>query len=135
MGETLEGRETSRFGMEMPEFKTPAAGLMAGVLADDAIEPAFETACQAEIAGVDRQHERIVEHGAIEPIRYDQIDAVGISMRVGALGPLIDPREAMQPPLVGPAQRCRDRRRLQSVERRPQAVIIARARATADKGQ
>jgi hypothetical protein len=48
VGETLERREAGRFLMEMPEFKTPAAGLVAGVLADDAIEPAFQATCQAE---------------------------------------------------------------------------------------
>ena len=81
--------------MEMPELEPPAAGLPAGVLADEAIEPAFHAACQREISAIDRQHERIVEDRAIEPVRHDQIDAVGISMRVGALGPFVDPGEAM----------------------------------------
>jgi hypothetical protein len=61
------------------------------VLADDPIKPALETARQAEIRAVDRPQERVVEDRAIEPIRHDQVDAVGAAVRVGALGPFVNP--------------------------------------------
>ncbi len=47
--------------MEVSEFELPAGLLMAGVLAREAVEPALETARQAKIGAVDRQHERVVE--------------------------------------------------------------------------
>jgi hypothetical protein len=43
-----------------------------------------------EIGVIDCQHERIVERRAIQPIWYDQIDSVGVSLRVGMLDPFVD---------------------------------------------
>ena len=134
-GEALERRKARRLGVEMPELEPPAVRLPAGVLADDAIEPALHAARQREVSAVDRQHERVVEDRPIEPVRHDEIDSVGISVRVGALGPFVDPGEAVHPPLADLAQRRGDRRRLQTVEGGLQAVIVARAGAAAGEGQ
>ena len=88
-----------------------------------------------EIRRVDGEHERVVEDRAIEPIRHDEIDAIGIAVRIGALGPFVDPGEAVHAPLADLAQRGRDGRRLQSIQRRLQPVIVTRACAAAGEGQ
>src|SRR5665213_1562467 len=108
----------------MPEVELPARTLFARVLADHAIKPALQAARQLEVFAIDRQHERVVEDGAIEPVRYDEIDAIGAATRVGALGPLIDPGETVHPPLANLAQRRGDGGGLQAVERGLQAVIV-----------
>ena len=85
----FEGRKARRFGMEVAKLEPPPVRLAAGMIAHDAIEPAFYPARQRKVLMVDRQHERIVENCPIEPVRYDQIDSVGIFMRIGALRPFI----------------------------------------------
>jgi hypothetical protein len=65
---------------------------------------------------VDREHERIIENGAVEPVRHDHLEAERVPTRIAPLLPFVDPGEAMQPPLGGLADPCRNRRRLQTIE-------------------
>src|SRR5208282_3918600 len=76
-GEALERRKARRLAVEMAEIEPPACKLSAGVLARNAIEPALEAAGQLEVFAVNGEHERLVEDGAVEPIRHDEIDARG----------------------------------------------------------
>jgi len=99
-GEAPERGEARRFGMQVPEIEPPAAALLAAVLADDSVQPALQAAGEVEIRAVDGEDERVIEHRAIEPVRHDEIDAVGPPARIGALGPLIDPGEAMHATLA-----------------------------------
>ena len=96
------------------------------MLADEAIEPAFHAARQAEIRRVDGKHQRVVEDRSIEPVGHDQFECAGMAVAIGAIGPFVDPGEAVQAPLVGLAQRGRYGRRLQSIQSRLQAVIVTR---------
>ena len=96
-GEPLEGRKARRFGVEMAKLEPPSVQLMARMLPNDAIKPALYAARQRKVSSVDRQHECIVQDCPIEPVRHDQIDSIGISMRIGALRPFIDPGKAMPP--------------------------------------
>ena len=134
-GEALERRQARRLGVEVPEFKPPAGRLTAAMLADNAIEPTLHATRQGEVSAIDRQHERIVEDGPIEPVRHDEIDSIGVAVTVSALGPFVDPGEAVHSTLVDLAQRRCDRCRLQTVESRLQAVIVARAGAAAGEGE
>ena len=59
-GEALERREAGRLRVEMMKIEPPTAGLMARVLADEAIKPAFQSVRQAEISGIDSQHTLLV---------------------------------------------------------------------------
>jgi hypothetical protein len=93
--EAFERRKARRFDVKVPEIEPPAATLTAAMLADETIEPALQSAGQAEIRPVDGQHERIVEDRAIEPVRHDEVDAVGMAVRVGTIGPFVDPGEAV----------------------------------------
>ncbi len=63
---------------------------------------------QSEVFAVDGEHECVVEDGPVEPVRHDGIDTVGAAMRVGALGPFVDPGETVHAPLARLAQRCGD---------------------------
>lgn len=67
--QVLERREDARFGMEVHEIKTPAALLAAAVFAHETVEPALKSARQIEIGAIDREHERVIDHAGIEPIR------------------------------------------------------------------
>jgi hypothetical protein len=87
--------------MQMPEIELPAAALLAAMLANDAVEPALQPAREVEIRAVDGQHERVVQNGPVEPVRHDQVDAVGLTVRVGVLRPFVDPGETVHPPLAG----------------------------------
>jgi hypothetical protein len=44
------------------------------MLADDTIEPALEAAGEIEVRSVNREHERIVENGPVEPVGYDEFE-------------------------------------------------------------
>src|SRR5581483_4359069 len=50
----FERREARRLQVEMSEIEPPTCTLLAGVLADQAVEPALDTARQREIRAVDR---------------------------------------------------------------------------------
>jgi len=84
--ESLERRQARRLVMEMPEIEPPATILPTGMLADQTIEPTLQTSRQPEIGPVDGEHERVIEYGAVEPVRNDEIDAAGVTVTVGALG-------------------------------------------------
>ena len=138
----LEWRQAAGLQMEMAEIEAPAIPLMAAVLAHDAVKPALHAAGQVEIRGVDSENERIVEDGAIEPVGDYEFDASGVPAAIGAFRPFVDPGEAVHPPpsrlwravrfRPDPrqrvrwrlAQRRRDRRRLQPVQRRLEALIV-----------
>ncbi|EJN03492.1 hypothetical protein PMI41_02486 [Phyllobacterium sp. YR531] len=135
VGEVLERRERAGLGVEMREIEAPAELLLAAMLAHQAIEPALQAARQAEIVAVDGQHERVVENGGVEPVRHDQFEAQRPAARIGALLPLVDPGEAVHPPFGRLADRRRHRRRLETVERGLQTVVVAQGHATADELQ
>ena len=54
--------------MKMDEFKTPAFPLPAAVLANQPVQPSFQSACQLEIGLVDGENERIVEYASVKPV-------------------------------------------------------------------
>ncbi|WIG53946.1 MAG: hypothetical protein OJF48_004867 [Afipia sp.] len=121
--------------MEMAKVEAPSIALAAAVLAHQAVEPAVEAARQIEISAVDREHERVVKNGLVEPVRHDQLDALRPAVAIGALLPFVDPREAMAAAFRRLADRCRNGRRLQPVERRLQALVVAQRRAAPDIGE
>ena len=111
--------------MQVAKVEPPAVSLAAAVLAHEAVEPALHAARQLEIRPVDGQHERVVKDGAVEPIGDDQFDAARMTMLVSALGPFVDPGEAMHSPLGGLAQGRGDRGGLETIERRLEPLIVA----------
>ena len=119
----------------MGEVEAPAEGLAAAVFTHDAVEPAFEPAGQIEIGAVDGENERVIENGAIEPVRQDQLDADRATVAIGSLLPLVDPREAMPTAFRRLADRGRDGGGLEPVERGLQALVIAQRYTAADEGE
>ena len=83
--------------MQVAEVEAPAIALFAAMLAHNAVEPAVEASSETEIVPVDGQDERIVENGAVEPVRHDQLDAGGTPLAIGALLPFIDPGKTVAP--------------------------------------
>ncbi len=61
-GEPQQRRKRARFEVQMGDVEAPPALLPAAVLAHDTVEPALEPAGKLEVSGIDRQHERPVEH-------------------------------------------------------------------------
>src|SRR5260370_27268910 len=104
--------------MERAKNEPPTATLTAGVLANETIQPALQPARQIEISRVDGEDQRVIEDRAIEPVRRDEVDAICVTVRVGALGPFVDPRETVCAPPGSLSQRGRHGRRLQPIERR-----------------
>ena len=93
---------------------------------------------RVHVGDVDTRGERRLELGPAESVRHDQIDAVGMTVRVSTLSPFVDPAEAVEAvdaPLVCLGQRGCDRGRFQPLERGLQALIVTRASAAADEGQ
>src|SRR5580698_9246701 len=131
----LEWREARRLGVEMTKIEPPPAALTPSVLADETIKPSLQPTGQIEIGRVDSEDQRVVEDRAVEPVWHNEFDAIGSAVRIGALGPFVDPREPVHAPLGRLAQRGRYSGGLQPIERRLQAVIIARARAAAGEGE
>ena len=109
-GEALEWRKACRLGVKVPQIESPAGRLLARMLAHQAIKPALQPARQPEIGRVDGQNERLVEHGAVEPVRHDQVDAVRGTVHVRALRPFVEPGEAVHAPLACLTQRRCHRR-------------------------
>src|SRR5579885_2652389 len=60
VGEVLERREAAGLRVEIRNVEAPAGRLAATVLAHQAIQPALETAGQAEVGAVDGQDQRVV---------------------------------------------------------------------------
>lgn len=81
--------------VQVPEVKPPPVRLLARVLAGKPVEPAFDSTRETEVRSVDRQDESRIEHGCIEPIRYDKFEPERSTLRRRALLPLIDPGEAV----------------------------------------
>ena len=114
-GKAFERRKACGLVVEMTKGEPPTCTLATGMLAHDAIKPALQAAGQPEVVAVNREHQRFVENSFVEPVRYDEIDAVGAPMRIRALRPFVDPREAVRAAFVGLAQRRGDGRRLKAV--------------------
>src|SRR5579872_3302226 len=91
-----KGCEASRLRVQVAQVKAPTTRLVPGVLADEAVEPPFDAAQEVEVGGVDREHERAVEHRGVEPVRQNELHSVRASAYARALLPLVDPREAVQ---------------------------------------
>lgn len=87
--------------MEMAQVETPAGALTAAMFAHEAVEPAVETAGEIEIGRVDGEDESVVENGFVEPVRDDQLDAIGPPLTIGALLPLVDPEKRWRRPSTG----------------------------------
>ena len=119
----------------MMEVETPAIPLPATVLAHQAIQPAVEPSGQVEICPVNGEDERIVEHGLVEPVGHNQFDAVRAPVPVAALLPFVDPGEAVPAPFRRLPDGGGDRRRLQTIQRRLQALIVPRTGPAADIGE
>ncbi len=111
--------------MEMVQVEPPAVALAAAVLAHDAVKPAVEAAGEMEIGRVDGEDESVVEDGLVEPVGDDQLDAIRSSLAIRALLPLVYPREAVTAAFSGLADRRRDGGRLQPVQRRLEALVVA----------
>ena len=103
----------------------PATRLLAAVLAHQSVQPAFDTTRELEIGRVDGQHQRRVHHPGIEPVRQDQLDAQRRAAGVGKLLPFVDPGEAMQAPPGRFADGGGHRGRLQPIQGRFEALVIA----------
>lgn len=88
-----------------------------------------------EIGRVDGEDERVIEDGFVEPVGDDQFDAVRPPIAVGALLPFVDPGETVAAAFGGLADRCRDGGRLQPVQRRLEALIVAQRCAAPDIGE
>ncbi len=119
----------------MLEIELPAMPLPAAMLAHQAVQPPLDTAGEPEVRRVDGQHQGGVHHARIEPVRQDQLDAQRRAAGVGQFLPLVDPREAVQPPSRGFADGRGHRRGLQPVERSLQALVVAQRRAAPDVAQ
>ena len=75
----------------MGELENPAPWLAAGVLARDAVEPAFDAARQPEIGGVDGEHQRAVCDAAIGPVGQHELHALDAAGARRHFLPLVDP--------------------------------------------
>ncbi len=135
VGEVREAGRAAGFAVQVSEVELPAVLLPPAMLAHQAVQPAFDTALQAEIGRVDGQHQGGVEHAGIEPVRQDQLDAQRGAAGVGEFLPLVDPREAMQAPSRGFADGRGHRGRLQPVEGGLQALVVVEGRAAPDEAQ
>src|SRR5665213_2972415 len=128
-------REASGLAIKVAEVELPAGHLATGVFAHQAVEPALDATGEAKVRGVERQNERGIDEARIEPVGQDELEAQRAPFPIRALGPLVDPREAMQAPLANLADRSRDAGRLQSIECRTQALIVTRRCSATGEGQ
>src|SRR5438552_1494159 len=122
-GEVGEPCEASRLAIQMPEIEAPALRLPTGVFAHQAVKPTLDAAGEAEVAGVDREHARGIDNAGVEPVREDELKPERATAQIGAFSPFVDPREAMQAPERGLADRCNYAGRLQAVERRLEPFV------------
>lgn len=121
--------------MQVPVVELPAVFLPPAALAHQAVQPAFDTALQAEIGRVDGQHQGGVEHAGIEPVRQDQFDAQRRAVGVGLLAPFVHPRKAVQASPGRFADGSRHAGRLQAVERGFQELVVFEGLAEPDEAQ
>ena len=134
-GEALERRKAAGFQIEMTEFEPPAVALATAVLAHDAVKPPVISAGKRKIVRVDRQDQRVVKDGIVEPVWYDQLNTGWSAMGIDPLNPFVDPGKAMPPTFAGLADGRCDCRGLQAVQGRLQALIVARTHTAPDEGQ
>ena len=106
----LERREAARLGMEMHKIKTPATFLPAAMLAHETVKPALKSARQVEIRAIDGEHERIIDHACIEPIRQDQLEPERTSVASAVSFTFVDPGEPVAPTFCWLADRGQHRR-------------------------
>src|SRR5712664_1254204 len=126
-----DARETTGLDVEMRELEHPAMPLTAGVLASNPVEPALDAARQPEVGRIDRQHQRAVDHAAVEPIGQHEFHALDAAGPRRHFLPFIDPGELPAPPMLTVADGGGDDSRLQAGQRRLQeAVLLIAGRAT-----
>src|SRR3546814_5749919 len=82
----------------MGDVEAPASFLATAMLADYAVEPAFNAAGKIKIGAIDGQDERLVDDPGIEPVGHDQFDPERPAVGVGDFLPFVDPGEAMPSP-------------------------------------
>lgn len=116
-------------------MEAPAAMLITGVLANEAIKSALQTSRQPEIGQVDCEHQGFVEDALVEPVEDNQFDAERPSAWIGGLLPFVDPGEAPPAPFGPLTDQRDDARRLQPVEGGAQPLIVARARGAAGEDE
>lgn len=75
----------------MGNLERPAVGLMPGMFAGDAIQPAFDAAFQPEIGRVDGQDQRTVDDAVVEPFGQDELHALDAAGARRHFLPLVDP--------------------------------------------
>ena len=69
------------------------------MFAHQAVEPTLDAAGKAKIRAIEGQHQRqLSTMPRIEPVGQDQLQAQRPAAPIGALRPLVDPGEAVQPP-------------------------------------
>ena len=118
-GEIGRPRQAAGLLVEMGDLEDPAMDLTAGVLAGDAVEPAFDPAGQPEIIGVDGQDQRAVDDAAIEPVGQHELHAFDATVMGSHLLPFVDPGELVPPPALAVADGRGDDCRLQAGEGHP----------------
>src|ERR1700675_318028 len=117
----------------MRDLEQPTLGLAAGMLAGDAIEPAFDAAGQPEVRGIDGEDERAIDDAAVEPIGQHELHALDATVARRAFLPLVDPGELVSPPMLAVADGGADDGRLQAGERTFQELVVAGARLPSDR--
>src|SRR3546814_13828700 len=73
VGEIREAGRAPGFEVQVPEVELPAVGLLATVLAYQAVQPAFNAALQAEIRRADGTHQSSSGQAGGEPYRPDKL--------------------------------------------------------------
>lgn len=121
--------------MQVVKVELPAVALAAAVLAYQPVQPAFDTAREPEVSPVDGQYQGVVQHTGKEPVRQDQFDTQRHAPGVRTFLPLVDPREAVQSPAGGLADRGRHSGRLQAIQCRLETLVVAQRCAPANKAQ
>src|SRR5258706_15033150 len=111
--------------MQMPEVELPASDLPPRVFAHQSIEPSLDATGEGKVRGVECGHQSSVGDAAIEPVRQDELQSQRPAAAIRALAPFVEPREAVQAPLRHLADGSGDTGRLQAVEARLEALVIA----------
>ena len=65
--------------MQMTKLKRPAARLMSGVPAGDAVEPALDAAVQLEVGGIDGEDEPTIDDALLELVGQHELHAFAAS--------------------------------------------------------
>src|SRR5690606_36485537 len=121
--------------MQVPEVELPAVALTAAVLAHQPVQPALDPAGELEVGRVDGEHACAVQYAGVEPVGQDQFDAQGPAIGRSQFPPFVDPRETVQAPPAGFADRGGHAGGLQPVQGGPQALVVPRRGAATDEAQ